>query len=254
MGRKRSPKKVMSNKVTGGRAFYGHVVGILMSDSNIPRIPGDPGHAETFSFPVIHEVLEGFPFEDLVAIKKDNLEKLILPAQRLQNRGVSLVAADCGLFGPFHEDIKNHLTIPFIGTALDLIPLLQRLIPTSNKVGIITGDTRILSHHHLESSDIDPESVVIVGMERSTEFNEVVINRKPELDIERMRQGVIDASDDLIGKEIGAVVLECTNLISYKTDIQKRLNIPVFDLVDLIEFYVSGLRLRNFTSRYISQI
>lgn len=244
----------MSNKVTGGRAFYGHIVGILMSDSNIPRIPGDPGHAETFSFPVLHEVLEGFPFADLVEIKKDNLEKLILPAQRLQNKGASLVAADCGLFGPFHADIKKHLTIPFIGTALDLIPLLQRLLPNGSNVGIITGDTRMLSHRHLESSGIDPETVVIVGMEGSTEFNEVVINRKPELDIERMRQGVIDASDDLIGKEIGAVVLECTNLISYKTDIQKRLNIPVFDLVDLIEFYVSGLRLRNFTSRYISQI
>lgn len=40
----------------------------------------------------------------------------------------------------------------------------------------------------------------------------------------------------LTGKNIGAVVLECTNLISYRVDIQKLLNIAVFDLVSMIEF------------------
>lgn len=243
----------MSNDVTGGRASYGHVVGILMSDSRIPRIPGDPGHAETFSFPVIHEVLRDFPFDDLVTISKSNIDKLIIPAQVLQARGVSIVAADCGLFGPFQEDIKKHLDIPFIGTALDLVPLLQRMQQTDKKIGIITGDTTMLSQHHLRASGIGPEAVSIVGMEQSTEFRKVVIDQNPVLDSERMRQGVIDAAAGLKGKDIGAVVLECTNLISYKTDVQKLLNAPVFDLVDLIEFYVSGLQFRNFQSRYLTR-
>jgi len=244
----------MNQIVTGGKSFYGHIVGILMSDSTSPRIPGDPGHAETFSFPVIHEVTKGFPFDDLISIGKDNIDQLIAPALALQAKGVSLIAADCGLFGPFHDDLNLHLDIPFIGTALDLIPLLQRLSPRNTHVGIITGDSRILTPRHLNASGIDEGSVDIVGMENSSEFNRVVREGGLELDISMMRQSVIEAAGKLSQKKLGAVVLECTNLISYRTDIQRVLNVPVFDLVTMIEFYVSGLKIRDFQSHYISPV
>lgn len=76
----------MTDTVIGGQTTYGHVVGILMTDSTIPRIPGDPGHAETFGFPVVYDVLKNFPFEDLVNITKDNTDILIERALALQKR------------------------------------------------------------------------------------------------------------------------------------------------------------------------
>ncbi|MCF6249500.1 MAG: hypothetical protein L3J69_19420, partial [Desulfobacula sp.] len=115
----------MINRISGGQTSYGHMVGILMNDSTIPRIPGDPGHAETFSFPVTYEVLKGFPFEDLITISKDNIDILIGQAKALQKKGVSLIVTDCGLFAPFHSDLRKHLDVPFIGSALDVVPLLQ---------------------------------------------------------------------------------------------------------------------------------
>ncbi len=241
----------MSRRESGGRSSYGHIVGILMTDSTSPRIPGDPGHAATFSFPVIYEVLKGFPFEDLISIKKNNIDKLMAPALSLQEKGVDLVVADCGLFGPFHEDFRKHLEIPFMGTALDLIPLLQRIFPTDKRIAVITGDTRILSPRHLMASGVDSGSVDIVGMEHSSEFNKVVREGNSVLDVNQMRQGVLDAASRLSGKNIGAVVLECTNLISYRVDVQKLLKVPVFDLVSMIEFYVSGLKLNDFRSPYL---
>lgn len=244
---------MMTKNISGGRTTYGHVVGILMTDSLIPRIPGDPGHAETFSFPVVYEVLKGFPFDDLIAVKKDHMDILIDRAKALEDKGVSLVAADCGLFGPFQEDIKSHLQIPFIGSALDMVPFLQRFLPSNQKVGILTGDTKLLKQAHLEASAVDPDTVALAGMENSSEFKKVVIDRSPELDIEKMRQGVVDAALTLSSKSLGAVVLECTNLISFRMDIQKALKVPVFDLVSLIEFYVSGLRLQNFQSSFIKR-
>ena len=241
----------MRKTIKGGRSSYGHLVGILMNDSVIPRIPGDPGHAETFPFPVVYEVLHGFPFEDLLAMKKDNLDRLMQPALRLQERGVSLIATDCGLFGPYHQEFKACLEIPFIGTSLDLVPLLQHFHPASRPIGIITGDTRILQAEHFKASGIDPQTVVLAGMENSAEFKRVVIDRGLDLDVEAMRQDVIDSARTLLGKNIGAVVLECTNLISFRTDIQKILGVPVFDLVALIELYVTGLSVRGFHSRFI---
>lgn len=242
---------MMTGKITGGRTTYGHIVGILMTDSLSPRIPGDPGHAETFSFPVVYEVLRGFPFQDLIDIKKDHMNILLNRAKALQDKGVSLIAADCGLFGPFQEDMKKYLQVPFIGSALDMVPLLQRFLPSTRKVGILTGDTGLLKPTHLEASAIDPDTVCIAGMENSSEFKKVVIDRSPELDIEKMRQGAVDAALALSSKDLGAIVLECTNLISFRSDIQNALKVPVFDLVSLIEFYVSGFRLKAFLSAFI---
>lgn len=241
----------MKNKVSGGQISYGHIVGILMSDSTIPRIPGDPGHAETFSYPVIYEVLKGFPFDDLVDIKKDNIGILIAQAKALEKKGVSLIVTDCGLFGPFHSDLKKQLHSPFIGSALDIVPLLQRFLPSDFQVGIITGDKQILNASHLNASGIDPDTVLIAGMENCKEFKKVVIEKSPKLDIEKMRQGVVDAALSLKGENVGAVVLECTNLISFRMDIQKALKRPVFDLVSLIDFYVSGFKLQQFQSGFI---
>jgi aspartate/glutamate racemase len=241
----------MKNKVSGGQTTYGHMVGILMNDSTIPRIPGDPGHAETFPFPVVYEVLTGFPFEDLVVISKDHIDILIKQAKLLQKKGVSLIATDCGLFGPFHSDLRQYLDVPFIGSALDVVPLLQRFLPFSHKVGIITGDTGILKSAHLKASGIDPDTVVIAGMENCSEFNKVVIEKYPMLDIEDMRQGALDAALSLSDKNLGAIVLECTNLISFRIDIQQALKVPVFDLVTLIEFFISGFIPRNFQSQFI---
>ena len=69
-----------------------------------------------------------------------------------------------------------------------------------------------------------------------------------------MRKGVLEAARTLLtsGDSLGAVVLECTNLITFRKDVQHILGAPVFDAVSLIEFFVEGLRLRNFTSEYIS--
>ena len=241
----------MKNNVTGGQTTYGHVVGILMNDSTTPRIPGDPGHAETFSFPVIYEVLKGFPFEDLVNIKKDNIGILIERAKMLQAKGVNLIVGDCGLFGIYHEELRRHLKVPFIGSALDMVPLLQRFLPVNRKVGIITGDTRILKLDHFKASGIDHETVLIAGMDNSSEFKKVVIEKNTELNVDKMREELMDTATSLLNEDLGAIVLECTNLIPFRIDLQNILKVPVFDLVTLIEFYVSGFRSRIFQSQFI---
>ena len=243
----------MSRFIFGGTTNYGQVAGILMLDSTIPRIPGDPGHAETFDFPVRYGVVRDFPFEDLVELRRDNMDRVIKAAIDLQTEGVNFVAADCGLFSPFQQDIADALSIPFIGSALNLIPLLAGFLPGYQKIGLITGDTRLLKSSHLNAAGADPDRLVIRGMENSQEFKDVVINRGPKLDIEAMQAGVLTAAEDLFrsGQTIGAVVLECTNLITFRSDIQQEFNVPVFDLVSLMEFFADGYRFRDFTSRYL---
>jgi aspartate/glutamate racemase len=246
------PKKgwIMAQRIFGGKTNYGQLAGILMMDSTIPRIPGDPGHAETFSFPVCYKVVEGFPFEDLVEIRKDHLDLVIEAALDLERDGVQFVAADCGLFSLFQEDLSRALHIPFLGSSLNLIPLVSAFLPLEKKIGLITGDTRLLKNDHLQAANAGRDRLIIRGMEGSPEFQRVVIERGNELDVERMKMGVSEVAKSLVGRDIGAVILECTNLITFRSVIQKVLRVPVYDAVSLVEFFAEGYRRREFLARY----
>src|SRR5258705_11767005 len=48
-----------SGRVQGGFNQFGFTVGILMLDTQFPRIPGDMGNASTFPFPVRYQRVEG---------------------------------------------------------------------------------------------------------------------------------------------------------------------------------------------------
>ncbi len=240
----------MAGTVQGGYASYGQTAGILMTESAIPRVPGDPGHAETFPFPVRYGVVRGFPFDDLVACRKDNLHLVIQAARDLENEGVKFVAADCGLFSLFQAEVAESLDVPFLGSPLSLIPLVSAFLPASRKIGLITGDARILKDEHLRAAGAKRDRLAIQGMENSAEFQRVVIERGETLDVEAMRQGVLDAARGLSGEPLGAVVLECTNLVTFRSDVQRLLEVPVFDMVSLIEFFEDGYRSRDFSSRY----
>lgn len=241
----------MTEKVFGGTTNYGQLAGILMLDSTIPRIPGDPGHAETFPFPVRYGVVRGLPFQDLVEGSKDHLDLIIQAALDLEKEGVQFVAADCGLFSPFQKDISNALQVPFLGSSLNLIPLLSTFLPEKKKIGLITGDTRLLKEKHLAAADAKGDRLIIGGMEGCAEFQRVVLERENELDIEQMRQGVLEVAKGFMGKDIGAVLLECTNLITFRSTIQRLLRVPIYDAVSLIEFFAEGYRRKEFIARYV---
>jgi aspartate/glutamate racemase len=242
----------MSQRIFGGKTNYGQLAGILMLDSTIPRIPGDPGHAETFSFPVRYRVVKGFPFQDLVEIRKDHLGLVIEAALDLEQEGVQFIAADCGLFSLFQKDLSGALHIPFLGSSLNLIPLVSAFLPLEKKIGLITGDTRLLKNDHLQAANAERGRLVIRGMEGSPEFQRVVIQRENELDVEQMKKGVLEIAKSLVGKGIGAVILECTNLITFRSTIQKVLRVPVYDAVSLVEFFAEGYRRREFFARYMA--
>ena len=48
-----------SGRVQGGFNQFGFTVGILMLDTQFPRIPGDMGNATTFPFPVRYQRVDG---------------------------------------------------------------------------------------------------------------------------------------------------------------------------------------------------
>jgi hypothetical protein len=236
--------------VRGGLPTYGHVAGILMLDSTTPRVPGDPGHAATFSFPVLHEVVRGFTLDDLREPHPERLEPVLDAARRLEARGVNFITTDCGLFSIYQTEIASELRIPFVSSALILAPLLAATLGPTRKVGIITGHSGILAEAHLKAAGIDSKRVAIGGMEACSEFVEVVIGDRAELDVVAMRDGTVAVAGRLLAREssVGAFLLECPNLVTFRRDLVEAFRLPVFDLVSLVELFAEAWRLRAFAS------
>ena len=73
-------------KIQTGYPFYGQNVGVLVFSTVTPRVPGDAGHAASFSYPVRYEVVRG-GFADLIEGGPEIKAALLEAGQRLTARG-----------------------------------------------------------------------------------------------------------------------------------------------------------------------
>jgi len=216
-------------------------------------VPGDPGHAATFPFPVRYEVARGFKVDHLLDYEPSLLTPVTDAATRLEALGVSFVATDCGLFSLYQAEIASILRVPFISSSLICVPLILATLKPSHKVGIITGHAAFLRPAHLKACSIDTSKVAIMGMEDYKEFRSSVLEGGEILNATAISEEVVEAAGRLLREEptVQALVLECTNLSVARRDLLKTYGLPVFDLVGVIELFAESVRMRRFGSDFV---
>ena len=241
------------DSAAGGNTAYGCVAGILSLYSTAPRIPGDPVNAQTFDFPVCHAVVEDVTIVDLIKLDDRNMDKIIQVARSLEARGVRFIATSCGLFAPFQKRIAAELNVPFLSSGLQIVQILRSFSAPGRSVCVFTAHAGLLSEEHLRDSGFGLADVVVKGMEMYPEFARIVIEGGKNLDVEKFRLEVRQAAAEVArsGKRVDAVVLECPNLITFRSEIQQALGVPVFDVITLVDFYAAGYRLKHFSSHFV---
>ncbi len=66
----------------GGKTVYGAKLGILMLETEFPRVHGDVGNAATFPFPVLYKVVPGATAYSVVKQKGAGLDNVFIDANR----------------------------------------------------------------------------------------------------------------------------------------------------------------------------
>lgn len=230
--------EMTTGRVRGGFNQYGFTVGILMLDTRFPRIRGDMGHAGTFPFPVrYHRVAGAEP--DLVVRKGAAalLPAFIAGARALEQEGVGAITTNCGFLAKFQRELSVAVAVPVFTSSLLLVPLVHQMLAPSRRVGIMTVDASSLSAEHLAAAHITSEiPIAVVGLETEKEFTRVLLDNQLELDVERARGEHLAVARRLLAAhpDVGAIVLECTNMPPYTADIQGETGLPVFDIVSLV--------------------
>ena len=85
--------------------------------------------------------------------------------------------------------------------------------------------------------------MVIKGLEDKEVFTDFTVQNWDRVDTEKCRAELLEATEELLHEndDIGAMVLECTNMPPYTKDIQQVVGMPVFDIVTLVNFVHSGI-------------
>jgi len=233
---------------TGGKAIYGAALGILMLEARFPRIPGDMGNATTWPFPVLYRVVRDASPERVVRRRAEGLLPAFLDAaEELVRLGADGITTNCGFLSLFQAEIAARVKVPVATSSLMQIPFVQSLLPPGKRVGVLTVDARALTSDHLEAAGVAPDTPVI-GTEGGREFTRVLIGNEERLDIAAAEQDLLDAGRALIARhpEVGAVVLECTNMAPYSSALRRALGVPIYDIVGFITWFHSGLEPRRF--------
>jgi hypothetical protein len=233
----------------GGKALYGAPLGILMLEARFPRIPGDMGNATTWPFPVLYRVVRGATPERVVLQGAAGLlDDFLAAASELVEHGAEAITTNCGFLSLFQAELAAHVRVPVATSALIQVPWVQAMLPPERRVGIITVSAGSLTQRHLAAAGVPPDTP-FVGTENGREFFRVLIrNESQDMDIGRAAADILDAGRALVSRhpDVGAIVLECTNMPPYAFALREALGMPVFDIYSLITWLHAGLRPRTF--------
>lgn len=225
-------------RVRGGQNQYGFTVGILMLDTRFPRIPGDMGNATTFPFPVRYHRVPGAGPDLVVRRGAEGLLPAFIDGARLLEReGVGAITTNCGFLVKFQRELAASVSVPVFTSSLLLVPLVHRMLRPGRRVGILTVSAASLTKEHLLGAGITPDiPIALAGLETEKEFTRVLLDDEMELDVDAAREEHVRVARRLVGEhpDVGAIVLECTNMPPYAADIQRETGRAVLDIVSLV--------------------
>ena len=238
-------------KAQGGKSVFGAGIGILMLEARFPRVPGDMGNGLTWPFPVQYRVVADASPDRVVRREAEGLLPAFIAAGRdLVRHGADGISTNCGFLCLFQQPLAEALGVPVMTSSLMQVPLVQSTLPKGRRVGILTISRASLTPAHLAAAGVSADTPV-EGTEAGREFTRAILNNERELDVEAARQDNVEAALRLIARDpsIGAIVLECTNMIPYGADIRRATGLPVFSIYNLVTWFQAALLPRRFDMR-----
>jgi hypothetical protein len=230
------------------KTYYGVSVGILMVNTFFRRFPGDIGNAETWSFPVQYRIVKEATAGRMSYLHDtDLLTPFAQAAMELIEAGVDGIATTCGFLSIYQRQLAEMLPVPVATSSLLQVPMVQRLIPAHKRVGVLTYNGETLKGPYFTGVGV-PEDTPVGGMPHDSVFFRSIQAGDDTVSYAVLEQEVLEAAGKLLRDypDIGALVLECTNLTPFSAAINARFGLPVYDAVTLVNWFHAGLRPRAF--------
>ncbi|MDB9874869.1 hypothetical protein OAC76_01530 [Amylibacter sp.] len=209
-----------------------HRITLLQLDTQFPRIPGDVGSVDTFKCDL--EIIR-VPNATVKEVVNSNPNQIDLdPFFNAINKATGdLITTSCGFLSPFQSELDAICNVPFIASSLVQLEHLKNIC-TPPELQIITFDAVKLGVAHLPEKCED-FARSIYGLNSNAHLRNVIENNIKQLDPVKAAIDVCAVVEQNNNKLVKSILLECTNLPPYKSEIRRISNVPIYDILTAIE-------------------
>ena len=126
-------------------------------------------------------------------------------------------------------------------SSLLFVPEVHKTLANGNRVGILTVSEDQMTAHDgaiFDGCDIEESvPIAIAGMNESADADVWLTMTTAEYDKKQVERAVVNTAQQLVKDypDIGAFVLECTDMPPYSDRIRETTGLPVFDAVDMVK-------------------
>ena len=218
----------------------GYTIGMLCAEWNVPFVPGDLNYAPTFEFPVRYLTVDGASgAEVLTGAAEDYAHLFVAAAQRLEAEGVRAITGNCGYMAVYQEIVADAVSIPVFMSSLVQAPMLLRMLGPNQRLGtLVANASGITDAVTSRAGIIDPSRLVVRGLDTCPHFHDAIIKEVGVMDEDLMREEVVESAVALVedAPDVGAILLECSDLPPYARAVHEATGLPVFDWAGFIRY------------------
>lgn len=235
-----------------GRVLGGLAIGIItLGNTWYPLFPGNVANASTFNFPVHYKPLEGGFSETILSPKPDTalLEQTIKAGKELEQQGCRAIVGACGYFVNYQPEVAAALNVPCFLSSLMQAPIISRALKPGQKVCIICVDGDALaSGPALKNCGVNDLSTIVIAGAQGLPQMQNILQDTGHLNSAELEQELVDFSKQVVNEnpDIGAILLECSDIPPYAWAIQKATKLPVFDFTTLVNWVYNAVVRRPF--------
>lgn len=238
IGRKEDADKRIH--ITKNQWVSGYTVGIMLLDVHYPLVPGNVVNAYTYDYPVRHMWVNGANQDRMHSGDDTLLPDLIETAKQLELEGCRAICGACGYFGHFQTRVAEAMDIPVYLSSLVQVPWIRAGLKKNQKIGILCADEHNMNIKLFEGvglNEDDFSKCVSKAAGKLPEFS-ALMERRGHFDNEILQKELVGLAKELVEEndDIGAILLECSDMPPYAAAIQAEVNLPVFDFITLINY------------------
>lgn len=223
-----------------GQVAYGYPIGMLCAQWNIPFVPGDLNNAATFDFPMRYLEVDGVSGADVLRGNGETFTRLLIEgARQLEAEGVRAITGNCGFMAVCQDEVAAAVDVPVFMSSLLQVPMLSRMLGPHRRLGILAANSAALTPSVLGGAGVtDLDRIVIGGLEHQPHFRDVILEETGTLDLALMNAEVVATAVELklAFPDLGAYLLECSDLPVYSAAIREATGLPVFDWASYIGY------------------
>jgi hypothetical protein len=227
-----------SFSIQKGQFISGYTVGILHLEVWYPLLPGNVVNAYTYDFPVRHMLIPNATQSRVHGGDETLLDDIIQAGKALEMEGIRAICGACGYLGNFQAQASEALDVPVFLSSLVQLPMITAGLKKDQKVGVLCADGPSLSPEIIENCGAYPSRCIVKGLEDQAQMSAIVNSDRGGFDNEVLRREIVEGALNLVRShpEIGALLLECSDMPPYAAAVQMEVNLPVYDFITLIKW------------------